>query len=147
MVKGDSCKYIASLHEKYGEVVRVSPNELSYITTTASKTIFGNKTTEDMAFEKNPAHSRASPTRLMAPAFSEQAIKKQGPIIQEYTSIMIDALRHNRSGTAFYPSPDGIVNIGAWTNFIISDILSSLSFGKPVGCLTCGVGTTTLGHM
>ncbi|XHG01185.1 hypothetical protein AWENTII_004583 [Aspergillus wentii] len=55
MVKGDSCKYIASLHEKYGEVVRVSPNELSYITTTASKTIFGNKTTEDMAFEKNPA--------------------------------------------------------------------------------------------
>jgi cytochrome P450 len=152
MIKGDSCKYIASLHEKYGEVVRTGPNEISYMTASANKTIFGNKTTEDRAFEKNPAvyiqgsgaaqnilfaSTREHPRykKLMAPAFSEQAIKEQEPMIQEYTSLMIDALRHNRSGEAYYPDENGVVNMGAWVNFIIFDILSALSFGKPVGCL------------
>lgn len=152
MLRGDSCKYIASLHEKYGEIVRTGPNEVSYMTVSANKTIFGSKTTEHMAFEKNPAvyiqgsgvaqnilfaSTREHPRfkKLMAPAFSEQAIKEQEPMIQEYTSIMIDALRHNRSGKAYYPDQNGVVNIGAWINFIIFDILSSLSFGKPVGCL------------
>lgn len=152
MVKGDSCKYIASLHEKYGPIVRTSPNEISYTTVSANKTIFGTKTTEDMSFEKNPAvyiqgsgtadnilfaSTRDHPRykRLMAPAFSEQAIKEQEPTIQGLTTVMIDALRHNRSGEAFYPSEDGIANVGAWCNFLIFDILSSLSFGKSVGCL------------
>ncbi|KAJ5354081.1 hypothetical protein N7541_006645 [Penicillium brevicompactum] len=152
MLKGDSCKYIASLHERYGEVVRTGPNEVSYMTVSANKTIFGSKTTEEMAFEKNPAvyiqgsgaaqnilfaSTREHPRfkKLMAPAFSEQAIKEQEPMIQTYTSLMIDALRYNRSGEAYYPDKDGIVNMGAWVNFIIFDILSSLSFGKPVGCL------------
>ena len=31
------------LHEKYGEVVRVKPNELSFISETASKDIYGFK--------------------------------------------------------------------------------------------------------
>ena len=152
MLKGDSCKYIASLHERYGEVVRTGPNEVSYMTVSANKTIFGSKTTEEMAFEKNPAvyiqgsgaaqnilfaSTREHPRfkKLMAPAFSEQAIKEQEPMIQTYTSLMIDALRYNQSGKAYYPDKDGIVNMGAWVNFIIFDILSSLSFGKPVGCL------------
>ncbi|CAG8080220.1 unnamed protein product [Penicillium olsonii] len=152
MLKGDSCKYIASLHEKYGEVVRTGPNEISYMSVSANRTIFGTKTTEDMAFEKNPAvyiqgsgaasnilfaSTREYPRfkKLMAPAFSEQAIKEQEPMIQQYTSLLIHSLRHNRSGEAYYPDKDGIVNMGAWVNFIIFDILSSLSFGKPVGCL------------
>lgn len=152
MVRGDSCRHITSLHEKYGEVVRAAPNEISYTTVSANKTIFGNKTTEEMAFEKNPAvyiqgsgtaqnllfaSTREHPRfkKLMAPAFSEQAIKEQEPTIQQLTSTMIDSLRRNRSGEAYYPDADGIANIGAWCNFLIFDILSALSFGKSVGCL------------
>lgn len=153
MVKGDSCKYIASLHEKYGEIVRTGPNEISYITASANKTIFGTKTTAEMTFEKNPAvyiqgsgtaknilfantHEYPRYKRLMSPAFSEQAIKEQEPTIQGLTDVMIDALRNNRTGKAHYPSKDSIVNLGAWCNFLIFDILSSLSFGKSVGCLS-----------
>ncbi|KAJ5398155.1 hypothetical protein N7509_006268, partial [Penicillium cosmopolitanum] len=152
MVKGDSCKHLARLHEKYGEVVRVGPNEISYLTVSANKTIFGNKPTEETTFEKNPAvyiqgsgmsdnllfaSTREHPRfkKLMAPAFSDQAIKEQEPTIQQLTSIMIDSLRHNRSGEAYYPNADGVANIGAWCNFLVFDILSALSFGKPVGCL------------
>lgn len=152
MIKGDSCKYIMGLHEKYGEVVRAGPNEISYTSVSANKTIFGKPTSEDMAFEKNPAvYIQGSGTaqnilfastqehprykKLMGPAFSEQAIKEQEPTIQSYTNTMVNALRHNRSGKAFYPNEKGVVNMGAWSNFIIFDILSCLSFGKPVGCL------------
>ncbi|KAJ5597022.1 hypothetical protein N7450_003480 [Penicillium hetheringtonii] len=155
MVKGDSCKHIANLHEKYGEVVRTGPNEISYTTVSANKTIFGNKTTEEMTFEKNPAvyiqgsgtaqnllfaNTREHPRfkKLMAPAFSEQAIKEQEPTIQQLTSDMIHSLRFNRCGRSYYPDSDGIVNIGAWCNFVVFDILSSLSFGKAVGCLELG---------
>ncbi|KAJ6109657.1 hypothetical protein N7486_001892 [Penicillium sp. IBT 16267x] len=152
MVKGDSCKYLAGLHEKYGEVVRAGPNEISYMTVSANQTIFGNKATENMSFEKNPAvyiqgegtaqnilfastgeHPRYK--KLMAPAFSEQAIKEQEPTIQQYTSMAIDALRNNRSGKSCYPDANGIANVGAWCNFLIFDILSCLSFGKSIGCL------------
>lgn len=152
MIKGDSCKYVMGLHEKYGDIVRVGPKEISYLSVSANKTIFGNKTTEGMAFEKNPAvYIQGSGTsqnilfastgehprfkKLMGPAFSEQAIKEQEPTIQHHTSTMINALRHNRSGQAFYPNKDGVVNMSGWINFIIFDILSSLSFGKAVGCL------------
>lgn len=152
MVKGDSCRYLANLHERYGEIVRAGPNEISYMTVSANQTIFGRKTTEDMAFEKNPAvYIQGSGTaqnilfastaehprfkKLMAPAFSETAIKEQEPTIQHLTTTLIEVLRHNRSGKAFYPDAEGIVNIGAWCNFLIFDILSCLSFGKAVGCL------------
>lgn len=155
MVRGDSCKYLASLHERYGEVVRAAPNEISYSTVSANKTIFGSKTSEEMTFEKNPAvyiqgsgtsqnllfastkeHPRVK--KLMAPAFSDQAIKEQEKTIQQLAGSMVNSLRTNRSGKAYYPNADGIVNIGAWSNFIIFDILSALSFGKPVGCLELG---------
>lgn len=152
MVKGDSCKHLARLHEKYGEVVRVGPNEISYLTVSANKTIFGNKPTEEATFEKNPAvyiqasgmaenllfaNTREHPRikKLMAPAFSDQAIKEQEPTIQQLTSVMMNKLRYNRSGKAYYPNAAGVANIGAWCNFLVFDILSALSFGKPVGCL------------
>ncbi|KAJ5148531.1 hypothetical protein N7448_000109 [Penicillium atrosanguineum] len=152
MILGDSCKYLASLHDKYGEVVRVGPNELSYTTVSANKTIFGTKATADSSFEKNPAvyiqgsgmsqnilfastseHPRYR--RLMGPAFSEQAIREQEPMIQEFTSTMIETLRHNRSGKAYFPSEDSIVNIGAWSIFFTFDVFSALSFGEPIGCI------------
>lgn len=41
LVKGDQHLYYRSLHEKYGLVVRVSPNELSFFTTEAREEIYG----------------------------------------------------------------------------------------------------------
>ncbi|KAK8121369.1 hypothetical protein PG999_005489 [Apiospora kogelbergensis] len=41
LVKGDQHIYYQSLHEKYGNVVRVSPNELSFLSTEAREEIYG----------------------------------------------------------------------------------------------------------
>ncbi|KAM5439845.1 hypothetical protein MferCBS31731_004256 [Microsporum ferrugineum] len=155
MIKGDNTKYIAKLHERYGDVVRVGPNELSYIGASANRTIFGGKPTEENTYEKNPViwllgstapitnlffarfHENIRYRKIIAPAFSEAAIRGQEPIIQKYVDGLIKGLK-NRSGQAEFPDAKGVVNIAAWYNFVVFDILTRLSFGEAQGCIENG---------
>ncbi|EZF31052.1 hypothetical protein H109_05539 [Trichophyton interdigitale MR816] len=155
MVKGDSTKYIASLHERYGDVVRVGPRELSYISPSANRTIFAGKSNEDTVYEKNPViwllgstepitnlffarfHENVRYRKIITPAFSENAIREQEPILQHFVDGLIKGLG-NRSGKAQFPDPEGIVNIAAWYNFAVFDILTRLCFGEEQGCIVRG---------
>ncbi|RJE23176.1 Cytochrome P450 [Aspergillus sclerotialis] len=154
MIKGDGAKYIAHLHEKYGEVVRVGPREISYTSASANKVIFGGRPTEETVFEKNPVvwlqgsgeihniffaryREHARYRKMISPAFSEAAIREQEPIIQQFVSQFMDGMRQ-RSGKACYPNADGVVNIAAWFNFIVYDVLSYLAFGTAIGSLEMG---------
>lgn len=154
MIKGDNAKYIAELHEKYGDIVRVGPREISYTSASANRTIFGGRPTEETVFEKNPVvwlqgsgeihniffarhREHAHYRKMMAPAFSEAAIREQEPVVQHYVSKFMDGMRQ-RSGNACYPDANGVVNIQAWYNFFVFDILSRLSFGTTVGSLDQG---------
>ncbi|EGD94847.1 hypothetical protein TESG_02349 [Trichophyton tonsurans CBS 112818] len=130
MVKGDSTKYIASLHERYGDVVRVGPRELSYISPSANRTIFAGKSNEDTVYEKNPViwllgstepitnlffarfHENARYRKLITPAFSENAIREQEPILQHFVDGLIKGL--------------------------VFDILTRLCFGEEQGCIVRG---------
>jgi cytochrome P450 len=145
---------VLGLHERYGEVVRTGPRELSYITETAFTEIHGNKTRAEDVYEKNPVvylqgsgkitniffarhkeHVRYR--KLMSPAFSEAAIREQEPLIRSFVDTFILSMR-NRSGIAYYPDQDGIVDLAAWYSFIVFDLLSSLAFGASVGSLEKG---------
>lgn len=51
---GDLLRYVVRLHETYGEVVRIAPNELSYITPQAvsnSQTLFLKEPVTDIVFQ------------------------------------------------------------------------------------------------
>ena len=154
IVRGINCKYLYGLHEKFGDVVRTGPNELSFRTTTAIGTIYGGNPIQEETFHKNmianmqetgednnlffatgDKHLRYR--KLVGPAFAERTIRAQEPMIRSYCSQLITGLR-NRSGTAHYPGPDGLVNIVPWTQFIISDILSHMLFGSGLSCLQHG---------
>lgn len=155
MIKGDGCKYIAKLHERYGDVVRVGPNELSYISASANRTILGKRPTEETVYEKNPVawlqgsgkisniffarfreHTRYR--KLMAPAFSEAAIQEQEePVIQKFVDQFMDGMRQ-RSGRVEFPDSNGVVNLDAWYKFIVFDTLTRLSFGAELRCLEHG---------
>ncbi|EFQ98022.1 averantin oxidoreductase [Nannizzia gypsea CBS 118893] len=155
MVKGDSAKYIATLHERYGDVVRVGPRELSYISPSANRTIFAGKQNENSVYEKNPViwllgstepvtnvffaplHDNIRYRKLITPALSENALREQEPVIQNLIDGLINGLR-NRTGQAQFPDSQGIVNIAAWYNFAVFDILTRLSFGEEQGCLKRG---------
>lgn len=58
LVKGDQHLYYKSLHEKYGLVVRVSPNELSFIGTDAREEIYGFRVSASNSTLLSLANSR-----------------------------------------------------------------------------------------
>jgi cytochrome P450 len=132
-------------------VVRTGPNELSFVTASAVKTIFGGNPQPGEIFQKNEiafsqetgesnnivfakGEKHARFRKIIAPAFSESAIRAQEPMIQEYCHHMIQGLR-SRSGIGYYPDQDGIVDMVPWTKFIISDILSHMMFGDGLYCV------------
>lgn len=140
---------VQKLHEQYGDVVRVAPNELSFRDPAAWDDIYSNTNgANSEAFKKseiwhgNPdggpssvfttidfkEHARLR--RYMDPAFSERAVSQQEPIIQNYVSLCIKKLHERTSANG-----RTAVNIVDWFNFTLFDIIGDLSFGESFGCL------------
>ncbi|PSN67771.1 isotrichodermin C-15 hydroxylase [Corynespora cassiicola Philippines] len=140
---------IQALHARYGEVVRVAPNELSFMSPTAWDDIYSNRDgANPEAFRKselwhgNPeggttsifvtpdlkAHSRIE--RFMDPAFTDRAVLQQEPIIRDYITTCIKKLRERMSLNG-----RTTINIVDWLNFTLFDIIGDLCFGQSFGCL------------
>ena len=134
---------LLQLHTKYGHVVRIGPNELSYTTDSAWKTIYGHRQPE---MGKDPVFSLHTPTgvqniltadrpthtrhrRTLAHAFSEKALREQEDILQSYTTALLSGVEVRRHQP---------IDIGAWFMFTTFDLISDLSFGDRVGCLAKG---------
>jgi cytochrome P450 len=135
---------LRDLHEKYGDVVRTAPGELSFIHPQAFKDIYGLRpghkpfpkdhlffTREfskagDIIRSNEEEHARFR--RFLAHSFSEKGLRAQQPLIQGYTDLLIRRLRalseHGK-----------IVNLTEWLNFITFDLIGDLAFGEPFGCL------------
>ena len=114
-IKGNIVWDAAALHDKYGPVVRVAPNELSYSTAQAWSDIYGSRPGVGQMAKKNAAddnaegfgrlnminatiedHSRMR--RLVSHAFSDKAMKEQEPIIQGYVDVLIEQLKERADG-------------------------------------------------
>ena len=134
--------------------MRTGPNELSFRSASAIRTIYGGNPGQEDTFHKNmianiqetgennnlffatgSQHMRYR--KLIMPAFAERTIRAQEPMIQSYCDQLIHGL-HNRSGTYRHPTLDGVVDMVPWTQFIVSDILSHLLFGSGLACLKHG---------
>ncbi|KAI1281081.1 cytochrome P450 [Xylaria sp. FL0933] len=137
---------ILALHEKYGPVVRTSPNELSFNTAQSWRDIYGFRPNHK-TFVKSPfydggsfadaAHSIVSerdPTehgimrKYLSHAFSDRSLKEQEGLVAE----MVDLFIH-QIGT-FGSASDGL-DMVMWFNLLTLDIIGSLAFGQPFGGL------------
>ncbi|KAH8675426.1 cytochrome P450 [Xylariales sp. PMI_506] len=137
---------ILELHEKYGEVVRIAPNELSFANPAAWNDIQGHRTKGQPEMEKAPQfykpiggvqtdvvtadreeHSKLR--RTLAHGFSERALRDQEPLITKYIDLLLRRLRDNCNG-GVHP-----LDMTAWYNFTTFDIIGDLAFGEPFGCL------------
>lgn len=139
--KGTIVYKLADLHNIYGPVVRVRPDELSYITADAWKDIYGARA----ALPKYDGITRRGPNfveslfsalkpedhgrmrKNLNPGFSEKALRKQEPQIMGYVNLLIQRLKDH--------SMDGPVDICAWYNFTTFDIIGSLFYGESFQCL------------
>ncbi|KAF9890223.1 hypothetical protein FE257_006135 [Aspergillus nanangensis] len=132
------------LHRKYGNVVRVAPDELAFSHPDAWKDIMGHrKGDEEMAkarwfyhpIEDDAVHivnesreKHGHLRRQMAHGFSEKAMRDQEPLIRQYIDLLIERLRAN--------CVDGKpVVLSDWYNYTTFDIIGDLAFGEPFGCL------------
>ncbi|KAF6808212.1 cytochrome p450 [Colletotrichum musicola] len=135
---------ILALHAKYGDVVRVAPNELSYNNAKAWKDIMGHRSHGAPEFEKYQLFYRPSATipptivssngrehsilrRQLSHGFSERSLREQQPLIMRYVDLFVQRLRENCGS--------GAVDMMAWYNFTTFDIIGNLAFGEPFGCL------------
>lgn len=144
MIKsGFSHRRVLELHQQYGDVVRVAPNELAFSNPDAWKEIMGHRRKgqgengKDTVIWELVPHSiiaadredHSKYRRLLAHGFSNQAMMDQQPMIRHYVNLLIERLREAcKNGT----EP---LNMVSWYNFTTFDIIGNLVFGESFGCL------------
>ncbi|KAH8699008.1 cytochrome P450 [Talaromyces proteolyticus] len=142
-INGTWCLYVSKLHEKYGPVIRVSPNEVLFISPSAWNTIWRSKGTR--SFEKDPlnypptltgvdnmliANSKAHlrMRRALNPAFTDGAILEQERDIQKFTNSLVSKLKQKAaSGTP--------IDMQQWFSLYTFDLVGKLLYSRPFGCL------------
>ena len=143
LLSGDSLDFVQKLHAKYGDVVRVAPNELIFNHPQAWEDIYGHRKRGELENPKDPAaaapymkniinaeHKRHGEMRkMLSSGFSAQALAAQEPLIKRYIdSLMVQLRVHGESGA----KP---LNIVAWLNYTTFDMIGDLTFGEPFDCL------------
>ncbi|KAJ5583602.1 hypothetical protein N7535_002222 [Penicillium sp. DV-2018c] len=147
-IRGEQHSTIKRLHDKYGDVVRIAPNALTYRAASAWKDIYGHRKKGQKIFLKDPALYTPTPNgvnaiitanegdhtrmrRLLTHAFSNKALGEQEEILQTYADMFIEKL-HGLIGSS--ASVD--IDITRWFNFTTFDLIGDLAFGEPFGCLS-----------
>jgi cytochrome P450 len=141
---GNSHKRILELHQKYGSIVRISPNHVSFLSSDAWRGLMGYRKDGGHENLKDPvftgamakgilgagteAHRRQR--RVLAPAFSAQSIVEQEPLIRKYIDMLIARLKERSQGG------NVPLNVVDWYNWTTFDIIGDLTFGEPFGCLS-----------
>lgn len=148
LVRGNAPMALKQLHDVYGPVVRYSPNDVSFISASAWRQIYGHRKAGNPAFDKDLRQYRESLTgapniliandadhtrmrRLLSHAFSEKALRGQQGILRHYVDLLIQKLDERMTAGA-------AVDISQWYNFTTFDIIGDLCFGEPFGCLESG---------
>ncbi|RYP04569.1 hypothetical protein DL764_004377 [Monosporascus ibericus] len=110
---------MVELHKKYGPVLRIAPDELSYASAQAWQDIY--------------VHYRFR--RLLQVPLSDRALMQQEHIIQGYIDLLIQRLHENAVSKEHPHKPLDIVR---WVGYTCFDVLGDLAFGESFGCLERG---------
>ncbi|ORY62226.1 cytochrome P450 ClCP1 [Pseudomassariella vexata] len=147
LIKGTLPLEVLDLHNRYGEVVRIAPNELAFANASAWNDIQGHRTKGGQAeMEKDMKFYRAVDDmesdivnadraehsllrRSLAHGFSDKSLRDQEPLITSYIDLLLQRLRENCD------AGKKALNMAAWYNFATFDIIGDLAFGESFGCL------------
>ncbi|KAI1115913.1 cytochrome P450 [Nemania sp. NC0429] len=140
--------HVAKLHQKYGPVVRIGPDELAFSSPQAWRDIYGHKKAGEEEFPKYDGlykmlgdsvpeslinagrEQHGALRRQVSHGFSDRAMREQEPLIGAYVDLLISRLK---DATAKKSSQD----LRSWYNYTTFDIIGDLSFGVDggFGCL------------
>jgi cytochrome P450 len=142
---------VLALHQKYGDAVRIGPEELSFTDPGAWNDIYSRKPGRG-EHEELPKHMVFTqlfpdlPTSILtsdteehsvlrkglSPSFSEKGMRSQEHLIKKYVDLLIQKL--GARSTASIGGPQALDMTG-WYNWTTFDIIGELTFAEPWGCL------------
>ncbi|CAA9957186.1 P450 monooxygenase [Pyrenophora teres f. maculata] len=151
--KGAIIPWLKAQHDRYGEVVRMCPGQISFISgETAWQDVQGFRTgkskdsshftrdtnwapatlngTTSIFGSNGEVHARLR--RNVAGGFSVSALRLQESLILEYADLLVSRLRE--------VSTKGPIDMVDWYSFAAFDIIGDLIFSEPFGCLRDGKG-------
>ena len=155
-LSGDNLWRIKELHERYGPVVRISRDQLSFCSSTSWKDIHGHVSNrkdihgnqasrkpfvKGSFYEPFPQDiknvvsvsdtaNHAAMRKTLSHGFSVSALASQEDRIHYFVNILIDQIDRR-----FTKSPGDMTK---WYNYFTFDIIGELAFGESFGCLETG---------
>lgn len=151
---GRSTKILKNIHEKYGPIVRIAPNDLSFATPSAWREI-NVKTGDRKAFPKaefydglaegfgchgvaseRDIEKHARGRKLISPAFCPQAIRDYEKVILHHLGLF----RTRIEGV-------GIIDAAEWFNFLTFDTAGDFVFSEDFGAVAQGKQISYCGHL
>lgn len=149
--KGDKHVLFYRLHQKYGTVVRFSPNALSINDPAALKVIYAHganvqKSTFYKCFRAAPnavstllatdKAQHARKRRVVGQAFSDQALRGLEQYVLENVQIFIDRINDTvKDPKRDQKSWSTALDMQKYCNWLVFDIMGDLVFGKSFGTL------------
>ncbi|KAI3336087.1 cytochrome P450 [Ustulina deusta] len=138
---------IQNAHRKYGNVVRVAPNELSFNTVQAHNDIYSAPTRnrkpfiKDVTFYNNgdsvrvlfyeiDATEHAWQRKLLAPGFSATALRKQEHLIHQYVNLFVQKM--GSLSAASHGVGVDVAEVMLWLGF---DIMGEMTFSESFGAV------------
>ncbi|CAK7217723.1 hypothetical protein SBRCBS47491_003267 [Sporothrix bragantina] len=161
---GDAHKILRDMHNQYGDIVRIGPNEVSFAAAHGWSDVFGQKRmpngsgssngiqgshaylenpkeelfygviTQQYSLIRMPQAEHTVARRTVSGAFSAKAVAEQEPLIQRHVDQLMILLR----GAAQKGARGNIIDIAAHVNWAFFDIIGDLGFGEPFGSLADG---------
>lgn len=143
-LNGKYHRFTQAAHERYGPVVRISPNELSFITAGAwndiyarskggppfprDPTFFNDMLVDPRSLTMADDANHARLRRSMNGAFAPRVIAEQEPFLQKTIELFLERLT-DRAEKAIS------VDLRLWYNYATFDLSGDLAFGESFGCL------------
>ncbi|KKA30861.1 hypothetical protein TD95_000748, partial [Thielaviopsis punctulata] len=143
---GDRHLWFAQLHEKYGPIVRYGPNELSFNSPSALRTIYSHSS--DAAISKAPFYNpfassglsiqnvrdktiHARKKKVMSAAFSVSALREMEAFVVDKVDQFCAAMVAGNDSQE-WSEP---VDMNHWFGYLSVDILGEMCYGRSFGML------------
>lgn len=147
-IRGQLPFKVLEFHRKYGPIVRIAPNHLTFTDTKAWNDIYGmqpgrvqnrkddyNYTPLEPGWQSNIIHANdtmhARLRRIYGPAFTPRAVEEQSGMLMKYANLLVSQLK---SAIA----KDPVQDMSAWYNFTTFDLTGDFAFGEAFHCLDRG---------
>ena len=146
---GEQAFHTQRLHDRYGPVVRIGPNHLSFTDPQAWKEIYSHRTGDGHGLQEMPKsteftrnvkgqlttivnadqeeHQRLR--RALAHGFSDSSMRQQESVMLKHVNMLVDRLRQEGAGG------QNKLNMAEWYNWTTFDLASDLIFAESFHCL------------